>query len=581
MGAVRAAWFVALMAVALQAQTPVRDQPRVTTAGTASVSGMVVTNDTTRAPLRRATLTLTRMGNDDTRMVATDDDGRFTFDRLPSGSYTLSASKGAYISMNYGAPKPGMPGSAIALADGQAFTATPIALMRGAVIAGRLTDRAGRPIATTVHADQFLTVNGERRRRTSAGATGTSFSNAHGEFRIFGLLPGDYVVWAAPPPIGTQAEVTSAELVWVNRPDGTPPAPARSFTPAPTMFPGTTDAAAGVVITVGAGEERLGADFSVQYVPVSRVSGTVNGPDGRPASNAVVLCQIGNLNPFIPPSGQLISMTGADGAFTCPGGVAPGQYVFAARMTTPVSGGAAGSPSSTPLWGFAELGINGRDISNVVIQVQPSLSVSGQTVFRSAGTGASPDPAGVQLRLVRVNSNLPVGNAVASARSDGTFQFDGIYPGSYRLVGTPAILAFSNWMLRSAVLAGQDITDVPIEITQSTSGLVVTFSDVQTELSGTLTDAAGRAAPQLYVFVFPADKTLWSVGSRRVQSVRSNENGAYRIAGLPPGEYYLCALTELETTLQTEPSYLEQFVSSSHKITLGEGEKKRQDLAIR
>jgi hypothetical protein len=68
-----------------------------------------------------------------------------TFDRLPAATYTLSVSKAAYISISYGAPKSGMPGSSLTLADGEAFAAKPIALMRGAVIAGRLTDRRAGP----------------------------------------------------------------------------------------------------------------------------------------------------------------------------------------------------------------------------------------------------------------------------------------------------------------------------------------------------------------------------------------------------------------------------------------------------
>jgi hypothetical protein len=67
---------------------------------------------------------------------------------------------------------------------------------------------------------------------------------------------------------------------------------------------------------------------------------------------------------------------------------------------------------------------------------------------------------------------------------------------------------------------------------------------------------------------------MWLPDSRRIKSVRSGENGAYTIAGLPPGEYYLCALTELDTGLQYEGEYLQQFIPSAVKISIGEGEKK-------
>jgi len=90
----------------------------------------------------------------------------------------------------------------------------------------------------------------------------------------------------------------------------------------------------------------------------------------------------------------------------------------------------------------------------------------------------------------------------------------------------------------------------------------------------------GRPAQPLYVIVFPSDKALWIAGSRRVLSARSSDTGAYKLANLPPGDYYLCALSELETVIQSEPAYLEQLVAASVKLTLGEGEKKTQNLRI-
>jgi hypothetical protein len=132
------------------------------------------------------------------------------------------------------------------------------------------------------------------------------------------------------------------------------------------------------------------------------------------------------------------------------------------------------------------------------------------------------------------------------------------------------------------MLAGRDVADLPFDVGkgQNVAGLVVTFSDAQTEVTGFLTDGAGQPAPQLYVLVFPTDRALWVAESRRIRSVRSGENGSYTIAGLPPGEYNLCALTELDTGLQFEAEHLQPFIPSAIRITLGDGEKKRQDLRI-
>ena len=192
--------FVAVVLAAVAAlaqtpsQTPPRDQPSVATIGSAVVTGTVVADDEPRAPLRRATVGLSRGDVEDIRSTTTDDQGRYVFDHLPAGSYTLGASKGAYLSMGYGAPKPSMPGSPVVLAEGETFTAKPIALWRGAVIAGRLADHHGQPVANaSVEANQFVTVNSERRRRTGSRAI-SALTNAHGDYRIYGLMPGEYLV---------------------------------------------------------------------------------------------------------------------------------------------------------------------------------------------------------------------------------------------------------------------------------------------------------------------------------------------------------------------------------------------------
>ncbi|HEX5071049.1 MAG TPA: carboxypeptidase-like regulatory domain-containing protein [Vicinamibacterales bacterium] len=555
--------------------------------GTASVRGIVVTDDDARAPLRRSTVILTRTGIEDIRMAATDDAGAYSFDRLPAGSYTLSAAKAAFISMSYGAPKAGMPGSSIALVDGQIFAAKPIALMRGAVIAGRLTDPSGRPVIGSVRADQIVTVNGVRQRRSSTGATAASRSNAHGDYRLYGLLPGEYAVSATLSPLSVEGEMSADELAALARGAG-PLKPRRAVIPAPTLFPGTADPSAFVAVKVSRAEERTGVDFSVQYLPVARVSGTVAGLDGRPAANAMVLCQFKEPNAVLPPNGVPIGLTTADGLFSC-SGLLPGSYRLYGRMTQPVRVDAqapAGSPAqrAAQAWGWADVTVAGQDISDVAIRVQPGLAVTGRIVLKSADPSIAFDFSRFQIRLTPVNPISPAAPANAAIAADGTFEISGVVPDTYRLsVNTGGLSGAGPWTLRSAVIGDgeKDLADQPFEVTQPMAGLTVTLTDAPAELSGVITDGAGRPGPQLYVFAFPQDKSLWLPNARRVMSARSTDTGAYRLAGLPPGEYYVCALTELDTALQTDPTYLEQLIPASFKITLGEGEKKRQDLAIK
>jgi hypothetical protein len=169
----------------------------------------------------------------------------------------------------------------------------------------------------------------------------------------------------------------------------------------------------------------------------------------------------------------------------------------------------------------------------------------------------------------------------AAVNPDGTFRIAGVIPGSTRLV-VPAP-ATSPWAPKSAMLGGRDLLDESFEVRtgEDVSGLVVTFTDRPATLSGTLLDTTGQPAPQFFVLVYSTNRAFWTPNSRRTRPVRAGVDGSYRLTGLPPGEYFLCALTEVDPEQQYDPAYLEQFVPASIKITIADGEKKIQDLRIR
>ena len=80
--------------------------------------------------------------------------------------------------------------------------------------------------------------------------------------------------------------------------------------------------------------------------------------------------------------------------------------------------------------------------------------------------------------------------------------------GLYGYGGASPLLGMMNggWTLNSVIASGRDIADAPIEIRAGVdvSGVVVTFTDHPSELSGTVLDAAGRATPGCQVPRQPA-----------------------------------------------------------------------------
>jgi len=69
--------------------------------------------------------------------------------------------------------------------------------------------------------------------------------------------------------------------------------------------------------------------------------------------------------------------------------------------------------------------------------------------------------------------------------------------------------------------------------------------------------------------------------SRRILQTRPAQDGKFIFKNLPPGDYLLAAVTEVEQGQWFDPAFLAQLVDASAKITLGDGEKKVQDIRIR
>jgi hypothetical protein len=61
---------------------------------------------------------------------------------------------------------------------------------------------------------------------------------------------------------------------------------------------------------------------------------------------------------------------------------------------------------------------------------------------------------------------------------------------------------------------------------------------------------------------------------------RPATDGAFSVRGVPPGDYLVAALTDLEPGEWNDPALLDQLVVSAVRLTLREGEITRKDFMI-
>ena len=156
------------------------------------ISGRVVTADTGR-PVKRARVLATAAELPQGRAALTDDSGAFEITDLPAGRYTLNASKTGFVSLSYGQRRPLQAGTPLQLADGQQLKGVEFRLPRGGAISGHIFDEDGEPMpGAMVRVMRYQYLQGDRRLMP----VGADQTDDRGQYRVWGLNPGEYYVSA-------------------------------------------------------------------------------------------------------------------------------------------------------------------------------------------------------------------------------------------------------------------------------------------------------------------------------------------------------------------------------------------------
>jgi hypothetical protein len=564
-----------------------RDVPAPQSVGTGHIAGTVMTDGSPALAVRRAVVMLTDLSRGGSRTTVADDRGQFSFETLPSGRFMLSASKGGYVKSMYGATRPGGMGVPLALLDGARMTGLELTLVRGGVITGVLRDRSGAPVRNVrVNAGRRGAVIDDRRALTdSAGGSGET--DDRGAYRIYGLRPGEYFVWATAP-LWVEAGITrlttdddlqrARQLVQMGRGG----APQTALMPATTSasgvryadsyYPRTASPAHAAPVRVGPGEERAGIDLTLLLIPTARLAGSVVSASGSPTQNPRV---------WIRPEGtggtrqQFELRTAPDGTFEVPH-VMPGNYLIGAEGR---------APADRTQWARLPVSVDGADQTDLVLRLQHGMTVTGRVVFE-AGAVQAPSAAGRSIKLVEGDQSTLHTIPEATTAPDGSFVVEGVAAGSYRIVLTTANSARmttpAGWMLKSITGAGPDLADVPLEVRADADvpPLTVTLTSRTTELSGSLVDPAGRPVTAFTVVVFSADRVFWTSQSRRTQSTRPADDGRFILKNLPAGDYFVAALADADDLQWSDPRVLAELATAGVRVTIVDGQRTVQDLRI-
>jgi hypothetical protein len=548
--------------------------------GTGRIRGRVLATEG-GGPIRRAQVRIT--GQDIAPKAAlTDAEGRFEFRDLPAGRFTLQATKSGFVSVQYGQTRPFESGKPIELGEKQVLDNADLSMPRGSVISGRVADEYGDAIPDVSVTAMRLTWSNGRRRLTPAPGR-VAQTNDLGQFRIYGLPPGDYYVTASMR--GNAMEVMDLEVMISGAPTAAGPTasvPKSGY--AATYYPGTANAAEAQRISLGVGQEVSSADFGLVPVRLARVTGIVIGSDGRPLEGAAITAAPASRD-FTAPLGMSSARTGKDGSFTL-NSVPPGDYILQTRSVqvftstqgdnmmvfraASMVGGGESEFGSTPLT------VAGEDVSNVILTTTKGGTAVGNVVF----DGPKP-PSITSIRLASMvadgeGSSLP---GMGTVKEDGSFEMKGLSGTRLiRVAGAPP-----GWTLKSVKLNGTDITDTGAEFKagETTSGLEVELTQKTTTTTGAVTASDGSLLKDYTVVIFSESPEHWRYpGTRWVTGSRPDQDGRFKVQNLPAGRYYAVAVDYLPAGEWGDPEILDRLKAKGKSFTLADGANESLDLKL-
>src|SRR5262245_61285696 len=126
--------------------------------------------------------------------VLTTNDGKFKFEIEP-GQYRLRVQRNGFATQEYGQRVTGGAGTTLNLTAGQAMRDVQFKMTPAAVVTGRVRDFRGEPI-TGVQVLLLRSIYNVQGQRTLS-SVGGSMTDDRGEYRVFWVPPGRYIVSVA------------------------------------------------------------------------------------------------------------------------------------------------------------------------------------------------------------------------------------------------------------------------------------------------------------------------------------------------------------------------------------------------
>jgi hypothetical protein len=470
---------------------------------TGSVAG-TVTNSVTGAPVRKARVTL-RGASATVYTAATDASGRFLVEGVDTGDYFAIPECAGYQQ-----DSPGSRPESVHVAEDRRTENVSLHLTPFGVIAGRVLDENGNPMAQMAVEALVETFGATGRGMGPGRATQT---DDRGQYRMFDLPAGRYYLRVSNPGLfGAPAGRVHDQV---------------QMAYAPTWFPGVNDTSQASATALAAGAE-ISVDIRIRPVRVFHIRGRASTPGG-----SVTFTQCGaaaSVAMFVPIL--------RDGTFDA-AGIVPGNWcAVLSNFIDP----------RHQIYGRQTVTVADRDVNNVILNEASVPEIQGQVLV----DGVPPDKP-PQFFLQLESLDAPGRSVRAQWNPDNSFTMPNAEPGTYRVLAP----GLNGLYLKSVRFNAQDMADGQISVSSAGGQLAVYLASDAGELNG--------KAPAGAVSVTVASQGV--LGENPVILPVGRE-GNFRIRSLAPGAYQVLAWETADRGLLAYAEFRKLFDTRAASVTV-------------
>jgi len=510
-------------------------------------------------------------------VTRTNDLGEFRIAQLPKGEYAVATDGMPEASMMpysdsraaMEQERPDQPTSDPVLATTQSGQETGVTLVyrQGAVIlpyanvgglvAGRLIDEFGEPVPGLNV--QLWHVRFENGQRTLQPASPMTQTDDRGQYRMFHVPAGRYLVVAMDDSSRYARASSTTEFL-------------------PVYYPGRTAPADAFPLQVDPRQQLTGVDMVVTWVRGARIFGTAIDSLGRPLTNPVTLRPSDRSGTATLP--QRTTTVRPDGTFEFLN-LPPGSYILRGSASSEAdavlqaardaalkemlakSGRLTDVPNPTidpetrsrmrpSESAILQIAVDRADTGPITLRTSPTATLRGLIVFEGSAPPPGTQASEFSVRAFTAEPDLATASAgslqVAAAAIDArnsTFEMSGL-AGTLRIALASAP---SGWWIKSAFIGPTNAAEDPVTFTtpaDSRDDVSLVLANTAASITGSAVDESGRAAADCWIIVMAVDSGRWFPGSPYVRAALSNQTGRFTVASLPPGEYWVTAVDVVE-----------------------------------